>query len=140
MSYPGFSETEYVSEAASLLVRGYGLSWEQARKWVNEDEEVRFYWRTSSRAPRLLAKKIANERDLSVPPKAGPPMESGYANKYMGRGNWEVVVVDDEVISRAKFKGFTRIDGTPHAVWTSGRHTYAQTAVGPRHPSHWGGL
>ena len=64
-------------------------------------------------------------------------MESGYAYKYAGRGEWKDAIVGDKQIDRAKFEGFHTIYGYRMAIWKSGRHTYAQTAVGPRHESIW---
>lgn len=61
-------------------------------------------------------------------------MESGYAYKRV-RGNWDIVVVSENVTGRARFVGFRDIDGSSMALFQVGKGFYAQTAVGSRHPS-----
>lgn len=140
MTYPGYSESEYISQVASILSDRYGLPFERASRLVSDDPEMRYYrGSVRSSAPSAFANKVAKTHHLKAVEKQGPPMESGYAYKYMGRGEWEDVVVGSSVIDNAKFEGFTTIYGNRMAVWKSGRHSYAQTAVGPRHESHWTG-
>jgi hypothetical protein len=138
MSYPGYSETEYISHVASILSDRYGLPFERARRLVSDDPEMRYYrsGTTRSPAPSAFANRVAKTHRLKAVEKKGPPMEPGYAYKYIGRGEWEDVIV---FIDNAKFEGFATIYGNRMAVWKSGRHSYAQTAVGQRHESHWTG-
>jgi hypothetical protein len=151
--YPGYSRDEYVSEIVAILEEDYGLDSEQARRHAYEMFDVKYYGRGSglgragaARSPSSAVRAYAKEHHLKKKPIHGPPMESGYAEKYIGRGEWETVVVGEDVISRAVFQGFSQPSGlqsglsigrSTFAIWRSGRHVYAQTAVGPRHPSHW---
>jgi hypothetical protein len=143
--YPGYSKEEYVSAVVDFLVQDYGLSSGEASNLVYDSSEVRFYGGGyagmgrggNARAPSAQANAIAKEKRLRKVPRRGPPMESGYAYAYVGRGDWDTVMVGEDEINKAVFQGFTRIDGMPHAVWRVGRKLYAQTAVGGRHPSHW---
>ena len=89
------------------------------------------------------------QRDPTEPPPApksgrqlirrAPEMERGYA---LARGvrqsddAWEEAVVGVSLARVARFANFRKIDDVLHAVWTHGNMMYAQTAVGPRHPSH----
>jgi len=50
---------------------------------------------------------------------------AGYAYKRV-RGEWEDVIVPDEVVRRALFDGYMTIDNTRMAVFTYNRATYAQ--------------
>ena len=140
MTYPGYSESEYISQVASILSDRYGLPFERASRLVSDDPEMRYYrGSVRSPAPSAFANRVAKTHRLKAVEKKGPPMESGYAYKYMGRGEWEDVIVGSSVIDNAKFEGFATLYGNRMAVWKSGRHSYAQTAVGPRHESHWTG-
>lgn len=72
------------------------------------------------------------------PRSRGPMIESGYALARHATdpdADWEDVVVSASLNQDARFLGFRRIDGQEHAVWRVGPMFYAQTAVGPRHPS-----
>ncbi len=144
MYYPGYSEAEYVSEIISILQRDYGLDGDVARRYAHDSDDVRYYGRRhgmgragQARSPSSAVSQIARARKLHKIPRKGPPMETGYAEKYVGRGSWETVVVSKDVTEPAKFQGFLKVEGSTMAVWRSGRNVYAQTAVGPRHPSHW---
>jgi len=140
MGYPGYSENEYISEVSSILSDRFGVPAEAAYKLVANDMDVRHYnYGPRSPSPSALANRIGKSHRLTAKQRVGPPMESGYAYKYMGRGQWEDVVVSDNVINNAKFEGFGTIYGNRMAVWKVGRHSYAQTAVGPRHESLWVG-
>jgi len=140
MSYPGYSEGEYASEVVTILHHKFGLSSDEAGKLLRDNPEIRYYYSgPRSPSPSALANRLAKEHHLKAKTKVGPPMETGYAYKYMGHGQWEDVVVSENVTDNARFEGFATIYGTRMAVWKSGRHSYAQTAVGPRHESHWTG-
>ena len=52
-------------------------------------------------------------------------MEPGYAYKRV-RGEWDTVVISDDVADRARHVGYREIDGSRMAVFTLGRSTYAQ--------------
>jgi hypothetical protein len=52
-------------------------------------------------------------------------METGYAYKFT-RGEWDTVMVSDDVTDRARFEGFSEIDGHRVGVFTLGRARYAQ--------------
>ncbi len=138
MSYPGYSSSEYFSEVEYILMKNFGLSRDEAHDLLRDEPERRYYSGTNrSPSPSALANRIAKTARVKPLEKKGPPMETGYAYKYVGDGEWEDVVVSENVTEKAKFQGFTNIYGNHMAVWKSGRHSYAQTAVGPRHPSHW---
>lgn len=138
MAYPGYSSSEYFSEVEYILMKKFDLSRHEAEKLVSDDSERRYYsGGNRSPSPSALANRIAKVARLKEIVKAGPPMSTGYAYKYMGRGEWEDVMVSESVTEKAKFEGFATIYGNRMAVWKSGRHAYAQTAVGPRHESHW---
>ena len=68
-----------------------------------------------------------------------PQIETGYAlvrhEDDVGDDAWEDEIVDASLNRVARFLGFARIDGREHAVWRHADMIYAQTAVGPRHPS-----
>lgn len=138
MTYPGYSKDEYISEVVFLLKDRFGLDPRKASDLVWDESDIRHYSHgPRSPSPSALANRIGREQRLRPIEKKGPPMEPGYAYKYVGRGEWEDVVVSEDVTENAKFEGFATIYGNRMAVWKSGRHSYAQTAVGSRHESHW---
>ena len=138
MTYPGYSKEEYFSEVDRVLMEDFGLTPGKAYDLTRDNPEYRYYGSSGrSPSPSALANRIAKAAHLKPIEKAGPEMEPGYAYKYMGDGEWEDVVVSEDVTEKAKFQGFATIYGNRMAVWKSGRHSYAQTAVGPRHESHW---
>ena len=106
-------------------------------------EEAGFLgWADNYRAEARLRRSLSSRRDppasgVRLKPR-GPRIESGYAlaRRVKGRDrDWEDVVVSESLNRNARFLGFARIDGQEHAVWRVGPMFYAQTAVGPRHPS-----
>jgi len=52
-------------------------------------------------------------------------MEPGYALKRV-RGEWEEVVISEDVTDRARIDGYMNINGSTMAVFTLGRSIYAQ--------------
>lgn len=137
MGLLGYSWDEYASEVVAILRERYGMADKQASDALYETQTARYRsYGTRWPSPSALANQIAKSARVRAVPVKGPPMESGYAYKRVGR-EWDTVMVSQSVISQAKFQGFARIDGSEMAVWKVGRALYAQTAVGPRHPSHW---
>lgn len=138
MGYKFYSLPEYLGEVRAIIEENYrtgGESWEGMRF----DARRAF---DAGDSPARTAKSIAYEYRLRRKQRfwygEGPKIESGYAyvNRVGSRREWDTRVVDARLNDRARFLGFRRIDGNTMAVWRVGQKLVAQTAVGPRHPSH----
>jgi hypothetical protein len=139
MSYPGYSRNEYDNEVDAILSSEYSGK-------PRSDYRIHYILRDSyaeGASPRTAARRVAYASRLRRKQRywygEGPQIESGYAyTKRVGsRKDWDTVVVTGSKLNpRARFLGWGNVDGNEMAIWQVGRRLYAQTAVGPRHPSH----
>lgn len=116
-------------------------AWEEAGflGWADNYRAEARSRRSPQRDPRVKRRPRRDPPASGVRPRSrGPMIESGYALARHATdpdADWEDVVVNASLNQDARFLGFRRIDGQEYAIWRVGPVFYAQTAVGPRHPS-----